>query len=212
MAQICKSEDSLGCQTSHFTLLRSLVFLHSACQASWPPSVQGLLCLDLSSHCRRAGLADRLPHPVYVCAGDSNAGPHTSVASTSLTEPSPKVENNVSDPVGPFCVTTVGDTWARGYRWPEPGQEVKLQNHKRTREVCITQEHLAQAPLVRAHLTEWLSWSHIPAVSKEIASLLRSPPNVTVPKMMVLLQIPTVVVSIFFVIFPAPTVVILISS
>lgn len=89
-----------------------------------------------------------LPHPVYVCAGDSNAGPHISAASTSLTEPSPKVENNVSDPVGPLCVTTVGDTGAHGYCWPEPGQEVKLQNHARTWEVCTTQEHLAQAPLV----------------------------------------------------------------
>lgn len=164
---MCESEDSLGCQSSPFTLLRSLVCLHRACQASWAPSVQGLLRLDLSSHCRRAGLADMLQHPVYVCAGDSSTGPHTSAASTSLTEPSPKVENNVSDPAGPFCVMTVGDTGARGYCWPEPGQEVKLQNHERTKEVCITQEQLAQAPPLQAHLTEWLSWSHVPAVSKE---------------------------------------------
>lgn len=120
MAQTCKSEGSLRCQSSPFTLLRSLVFLHSACLASWPPSIQGLLRLDLSSGCRRAGLVDMLPHTVYACARDSSAGPHTSTASTSLTEPSPKVENNVSDLVGPFCVMTVGDTGVRGYCWPEP--------------------------------------------------------------------------------------------
>lgn len=107
MAQVCKSEDSLGCQYSPSTLLelKSLIFLHSECQASWPPSFQGLFCLCLLSHCRNAVTTDMLPHPILgACQGIQ-----TQVL-TLLTEPFPKVVNSGYSPVGAVCVMTVGGT------------------------------------------------------------------------------------------------------
>lgn len=71
-SMLCKSQHSLGYQNSPSTLLelRSPVFHHSTCQASWSLSFQGFFRLYFSSHCRSAGITNMSPHPVLcVCWG-----------------------------------------------------------------------------------------------------------------------------------------------